>query len=234
MRAKVLAAAAAACVTALAARAEGDNARLPYGPLYHMEQIQGELAHDYTNLVVILRMTPSRTGVKPQDVSVYVDAKSGKIPVKIGPEGDFSVPMRDDLLTEKPWVVTDQPKGTMKLDWGLALAVDQVTNPTHYARLMKPVKDCSYVEQRMHEVLPNTATINITGLKITFPDSGRDAYAVIHARGGEEKIAASAQHEVLIPLKAAWMEEDPEVTFSETPSKQELAGQTSDGAGTSP
>ncbi|HWD21418.1 MAG TPA: hypothetical protein VHB20_19280 [Verrucomicrobiae bacterium] len=198
-----------------------ENARLPYAAIYHMERIQGELAHTYTNLVVILRITPT---VKTNSLQVYIDAKSGRIPVTVGPDGDFNVPLRDDLLADETWIVTNQPKGTMKLDWGLALAVDRVASPTRYGRLMKPVRDCEYVEARMREVLPTTAKINITGLKITFPSTAASPSVTIHSRTGLQKLGAGPQRDVIIPLNAAWLDEDPEISFSAPPEKQELIG----------
>jgi hypothetical protein len=222
MKPKLLAAAAAIFCFVSPLRAE--NARLPYAALYRMEKIQDELSHAYTNLVVVLRMTPTNSAVKPGAVQVYIDAKTGKIPVKIAPGGDFSVPLSDDLLAEGPWLITNQPKGAMQLDWGLALAVDRVANPTRYRRLMKAVKDCAYVEDRMREVLPSTTRVNITGLKIIFPASAENASAVIHAKAGDQKIDANPARALVIPLNPAWLDEDPEVTFSTPPDKQELAG----------
>jgi len=222
MKSKSLAAAAAVFCFAFSARAE--NARLPYAALYRMEQIQDELSRAYTNLVVVLRMTPTNSAVKASAVEVYIDSKAGKIPVRIAPGGDFTVPLSDDLLAEEPWLVTNQPKGAMQLDWGLALAVDRVANSTRYRRLMKAVKDCAYVEDRMREALPSTTRVNITGLKIIFPASAENASATIHAKAGDQKIDANPARQLVIPLNSAWLEEDPEVTFSTPPDKQELAG----------
>jgi len=204
--------------------ARAENARLPYGPLYRMEKIQMELSHAYTNLVVILRISSTNAGLKPDHLVVYIDSKSGHIPVKVAADGDFTVPLRDDLLAEQPWLVTDQPKGSMRLDWGLALAVERVSSPIRYRRLMMPVKDCEYVEERMREVLPSTSKINITGLKIIFSPDVANAYAVVHAKSGDRKMQANAANEVMIPLDKPLLDEDPEVTFSAPPDKQELAG----------
>jgi hypothetical protein len=216
--------ASAALVLALASSAQAENARLPYAALYHMEKIQQDLSRNYTNLIVVLRMIPTNAAVKPNEVEAYLDSKSGKIPVKIAPGGDFSVPLRDDLVTEETWLITNQPRGSMQLNWGLNLAVDAVANPTSYRRLMKTIQDCSYVEDRMREVLPSASRVNITGLKIIFPASAENPSAVIHAKSGDEKISANADHALVIPMKSTWLEEDPQVTFSTTPDRQELAG----------
>ena len=49
--------------------------------------------------------------VKSSDLAVYIESKSGKIPVEVRTAGDFAVPMRDDLLAEDPWLITNQPRG---------------------------------------------------------------------------------------------------------------------------
>jgi hypothetical protein len=222
MNAKLIA--AAGLIFSLASPVRAENARLPYAALYRMEQIQNDLSHAYTNLVVVLRMAPTNAAVKASDVVAYIDTKQGKIPIKIAANGEFTVPLREDLLAEETWLVTDQPKGAMQLDWGLALAVDRVANPTSYRRLMKSVKDCEYVEDRMREVLPATARVNITGLKITFSPSARNPSVTINVKAGPQKIIANAGRQLIIPMNPAWLDENPEVTFSAPPDRQELAG----------
>jgi len=54
-------------------------------------------------------------GVRPEDIALYIDSKTGKIPIKLNTDGTFSFPMQDKLLVENPFVITNQPKGTMKL-----------------------------------------------------------------------------------------------------------------------
>src|SRR5580658_2696913 len=111
------------------------NARLMYSELYQMQRVQAELSSAYTNLVVVLRMESASNNVPTSDLAVYIDAKSGKIPVKIDPDGDFSVPMSTNMLSENPWLITNQPRGSMKLDWFMGLVVRRLGTTISYRQL---------------------------------------------------------------------------------------------------
>jgi hypothetical protein len=224
MSAKLLAAVSAACLLA-SSSARAENARLPYSLVCGMEKVQAELALSHTNLIVLLRMMPTNAAVKPGNVHAFIDSKSGHIPVAIDDQGDFKVPLRDDLITEDPWIITDQPKGTMKIDWGIALVAAQVSNPIRYRLLMQPIKDRAYVETRMREVFPAVSTIKVTGMKIAFPSSATAPYGLVAAKDGSQKFSANTAREVFIPLNEKWLDEDPEVQFSEQPDHREMAGE---------
>jgi hypothetical protein len=209
--------AAALTLFILAAPAWADNARLPYSQLYYTQKAQLELNRTHTNLLVMLTMQSTLPDVKTASLNVYIDSKSGKIPIPIGPVGDFAIPLRDDLLAENPWVVTDQPKGTMKLNWEGALILGHLANPVHYSRLMQPVRDYEVVQEQMRRYFPNSPRLATTGLKLAFPDAQKKAVAVIHARDGDRKLVANSQGEIIIPLTTDLLEEDPEITLSDVP-----------------
>lgn len=208
----------------MASSLRAEDAKVPYHNIYQMEKVQVEMGRVYTNLVVDLRMTPTLPNTKPGDLKVFIDSKSGKIPVAISAEGDFTVPMRDDLLAEDPLIIVNQPRGTMKLDWWVALTVGRPTNPTRYATLMEPLKDCEIVQGRMRETLPSAGRLKLTGLKLTFPSWAGIPAAVIRSKSGDRKFDANEAHEVVIPLEQALLDENPEVTFAAPPDKQELCG----------
>jgi hypothetical protein len=79
-----------------------------------VRSIEAGLAVTHTNLQVFLRMKSSLPEVKIADLKVYIDSKDGPIPVGLGTNGIFSVPMRDNLLAENPPILDNQPKGTME------------------------------------------------------------------------------------------------------------------------
>lgn len=210
---------------ALPSRAQ--NARLPYAQLYQMQRVQTELSGAYTNLVVVLRMEPASTNARTSDLDVYIDAKSGKISVKIGPDGNFSVPMSNDLLAENPWIITNQPRGTMKLDWFVGLVVRHLANSIRYRPLMQVVRDCGDVRERMRQVFPGATKATVSGLKLTFSPAGTSATAVIHSERGDRKLEAGAKGELTIALEPDLFEENPLVTLSREPAGVELVSQNS-------
>jgi hypothetical protein len=209
--------------TGLPARAE--NARVPYAKLYQMQRVQSELTAQYTNLVVALRMTCLSTNVNPNDLDVFIDAKSGRFPVVIGRDGNFNVPMRDDWLAENPWIITNQPRGTMKIDWFLGLVVRRLTTSMRYQALMQVVRDCGDVRKRMRQVLPSAPNATVSGLKLMFSSPGKDGSLVIHRERGDTKMEAGANGEITMMLDPSLLEENPLVTFSQEPASVELVTQ---------
>jgi hypothetical protein len=206
---------ASVLLMALPSRAE--NARLPYAQLYQMQRVQNELSATYTNLVVNLRMEPASTNVRSGDLDAYIDAKSGRIPIKIGPEGDFIVPMRDDLLAENPWIITNQPRGSMRLNWFVGLVVRPLGVSVRYRALMQVVRDCGDVRERMRQVFPGAPKGTVSGLKLTFSPPGASASAVIHSERADRKMEVDAKGEVVLTFDPDLFEENPLVTFSKEP-----------------
>jgi hypothetical protein len=221
----IVGALAAVFLLPLVGQAEpADTARLPYRQLYEIQKLEGELSHTYTNLEAVLTMQSTRTNVTSKDVQAYIDARSGKIPVKIGPVGDFVVPMSQDLLAQDPWLVTNQPHGTMKLNWLAGFTGLKVTTKSlQYAQLMQPVRDCDDLKAQMRRVFPGLPQLTTTGLKLIFPATAKKAWAVIHSQSGARKLTANEKNEVFVPMAADLLEENPVISMSDVPGTVELA-----------
>jgi hypothetical protein len=205
--------------------AGAEDARLPYSYLYRLQKTQADLAAAYPDLEIFLRLESLSPEVKPGDIHAFINSKSGKIPIRIGQQGGFSVPMRDDLLAEDPWLITNQPRGTMALNWKRGLAqwlVGQMTNSIHYARVMRALKDCDRVQEKMREIFPASPKLVASGLRVTFPLATQRGRVLIHSRDGERKLTADSTGSAIIPLDPDLLAEDPVMTFSVAPTRVEL------------
>jgi hypothetical protein len=209
---------------ALAGAALGENARLPYHQLYAAQKAQTALNQIHTNLLVILTLQSARPGIKTSDLSVYIDSKAGKIPVPIGSVGNFFVPLRDDLLAEDPWIIVNQPRGTMALDWRVGMIAGRLTRAMRYTRLMEPVRESGEVQEQMRRFFPSPK-LTMTGLKLSFPPTSKTPSITIHAKAGDRKLAPDVHGEITIPLAAEWLKEDPEITLTDLPATLEIISQ---------
>jgi hypothetical protein len=205
---------AALVLFALAGPALAENARLPYRQIYNAQKAQAAVNLAHTNLLVVMVMKSTLPGVETSDLVVYIETKTEKIPVEIGPTGDFTVPLRDDLLAEDAWIITNQPKGTMKVNSQICVILGSITNSVHYARLMRPVRDSEEVQEQMRRFFPGSPRLTMTGLKLTFPPAQKGAVAVIHASGGDRKLEANEHGEIILPLVSDLLEEDPEISVA--------------------
>jgi hypothetical protein len=214
-------------LSAIAGTALADNARLPYRQLYNVQKAEEELNRAHTNLLVVLTLQSVLPDVKPSDLSVYIDSKGGQIPIPIGSVGDFTVPLRDDLLAENPWIITNQRKGTMKLNWAVAMLPGPIPKSVHYASLMQPVQDSEGVQDQMRRFFPGSPKLVITGLRLTFAASQTKPVLIIHARDGDRKLEANQQGKIILPLTTDLLEENPELSFSDAPATVEIVSHES-------
>lgn len=202
---------------AMCSRAAGENAQLPYHYLYRIEKLQAELSQAHTNLQINLQLQSTLPGVQSTNIEVYLDRKSGKAPIHLGPEGDIAVPVREDLLAEDPWLITNQPKGTMQLNCQAGLSrsfVRQITNSIHYAPIMRAARDCEDVQAKLREYFPGWPKLMAAALKLTFAPENKPAAVIIRGKSGERKLEADAAGEVLLPLDPDLLEEDPVLKLS--------------------
>jgi hypothetical protein len=229
---KVLAALGAfLCLLLFAKPAEGENARLPYRELYKMQKAQIDLSRTYTNLALVLQMKSTLTNVAFSEIKASIDAKAGPIPIVIGSDGSFGIPMRDDLLAEDPWILVNQPKGTMQLNWHAGLApwiVRQLTNAFHYGPLMRAVRDCDDVQETMRQFFPTAPRLTAVGLKLTFRATSINPAAIIHAKDGDRRVAADPLGELIIPIDADLLEDNPMMALTEIPLAVEIVTRKSE------
>lgn len=206
--------------------ARAGDARLPYLALCRMQQAQIELSRTHTNLALVLQMRSTNADVKDGDILVAIHAKSGDIPIPIGPGGVFTVPVRDDLLAEDPWILVNQPKGTMELKWyaGLAPALTRrMTNAVHYASIMRAILECNDIQDAMRPFFPAAPRLTPVGLRLTFRSTAIAPAATIHAKAGDRRMPAGILGELIIPFDADWMREDPLITWTDPPIAVEIA-----------
>jgi hypothetical protein len=208
--------------SALAGAVSAENARLPYSRLYQAQKAQADWNRAHTNILVVLTMQSIQPDVKTSDLSIYIGSKTGKIPVEIRPEGDFMIPMRDDLLAEDPWIITNQPKGTMRLNWRLGLIPGHLEHSFRYGRLMRPVQESEDIQEQMRRILPGSPALITTGLKLKFAREQKKATVIIHAKGGDRTLTADDRGEAILPLSPDLLEEDPEVSVSDIPGTVEI------------
>jgi hypothetical protein len=135
------------------------------------------------------------------------------------------------LLAEDPWLLTNQPKGTMQLNWEMGLApslVRQMTNTIHYGWVMRAIHDCAQVQEKMHQCFPDSPKLTVAGLSLTFPPGANTAALVIHSKSGERKLEADASGELMVPLDESLLAEDPLMTLSAPPAKVQLLSRKSE------
>jgi hypothetical protein len=196
-----------------------EQARIPYSLVCQIQKSQAKVTQTYTNLQIVLRMRSLQPEITPVDLRVYIDAKDGPIPVKLDSGGNFSVPVRAALLNENPWIVVNQPKGTMKLEWNVGVIGVRPTSGMHYRELMRPLQEVQAVGS---DITRGASKLTILGLKLIFSKE-KQATVVIRAKQGDRVFKTDPNHALVIPLEAALLDEDPEIGLPDAPERIEVA-----------
>jgi hypothetical protein len=210
--------AVAALAFAISAQA-AEQARIPYSLVCQIEKSQARVSQTYTNLHIVLRMRPLLPEVKTEDLRVFIDARGGPIGVKVDADGNFNVPISDTLLAENPWIVVNQPKGTMKLEWNINVQGAKPANGMHYRDLMRPLQQ---VQEIQRDIAREGSNLAIQGLKLVF-SKDKAANVVVHLKQGDKVFKTDSDHALIIPLDSTWLDEDPIIGMSEEPQRMEVA-----------
>ena len=96
---------------------EPPRATLPYRLLCQMAQFDAKDMPGVTNRTQSIVVSSRNPGVKTADIVLYIDAKSGRIPLPIDADGALTLPVSQALFDENPPVVANQPKGSMHLSY---------------------------------------------------------------------------------------------------------------------
>ncbi len=93
-----------------------EPATLSYRALYQVARLGKDASAGLTNQQVAFKVSSKNPAVKLADISIYIDAKSRRIPLYISTNGMMLLPVSDELAAENPRLVANQPKGSLTLD----------------------------------------------------------------------------------------------------------------------
>jgi hypothetical protein len=191
-------------------------AKLPYATIHNLvsQHVKGAQEEEAR-----FTIESSIKGVTSKDISIYIDSRKGRIPVKLNSDGTFSFPLRDDLLQENPFVVTNQPKGSMNLNATFPIT-PQFKFPydggdIRYSSLF--VSDESF-PQITKEVARVEKEVGITRTKTQrifefVPKNRNKGAVIIKSKKGGISIPPDADGLVKINYDPILSREDPWVTF---------------------
>ena len=201
-------------ITAGAAAAE--NATIPYAKLDELwrkiEQVDAE------RLVARAQVLSKNRTVKPGQIGLVIRSATGNIPLRVSAEGyilDF--PRSDALRKENPPIEANQPKGSLRLNIGVELAVPSAIS-FPYARLADGIADAIKL-MRAQSSGPSPAEPAVKAVIFLFPKSGtHKAKIEYRANGRNRLLTADATGQVRLVLDPALVAENPEMKVSVRPS----------------
>ncbi len=199
-----------------AVAAAADNASIPYSKLDELWQKIEQV--DTGKLVASAQIVSKNKGIKPAQIRLVIRSATGDIPLRVSAEGyilDF--PRTEALRKENPPIEANQPKGSLRLNIGVELAVPPA-NSFSYSRLTDGIAEAMKL-MKAQASAPTSAEPVVKSVIFLFPKSGaRKATIEILASGRKRLLTADAAGQVRLPIEAALAGENPEVKLSDRPS----------------
>jgi hypothetical protein len=198
--------------------ASAQDARIPYAILYKIQITQKKLEQTHTNLLISVRLQSQSTNVVATNLTAFIEDGTNRSPVKLREHGEFSVPLRDDWLTNDAWLVVNQPKGTMTLNWTIGFDPGAMSNRLRYSELMKQVLEIEPIQAEMSRAFPRAPRLVPSGLVLYFPPK-EESKVIILKKDGEQTLKPNARGLIVVPLNPAFMKENPEVWMPVLPGR---------------
>lgn len=175
---------------------ESPRAELSYLVLCQMTQLDFRNTTGLTNQFVRFTAASENPNVSVADIIIFIDSTSGRIPLPLGTNGVFSLPITPSLVRENPKIIANQPKGSMLLKAEVTLSDGSTRNEKGLIR---------YSTLFVVEKIRTQAVSDLTELKKQYQVDGAMAGPiVIHLRAKTD--ADTAQVTILsksgdIPVK---------------------------------
>lgn len=187
--------------------------KLPYKTLD--EIFQKAAGVDRSKVALRVLISSKNAAVKPGDITLTIDSKSaGSTRVPVGPDGGIrDFPQTEALRKENPFILSNQPKGSLQLaaDIGFPVPAEK-TFP--YQRLVDGVNEINATIKKqagMLSVLVGTAS------KLSFQFGDPKATVTVPSKSGPTVLKADAQGNVVVTVDAALAKGDAQVVLSEKP-----------------
>ena len=214
-------------VASCAGQAEAQQGKLPYAGLYQAVSgtkvtINGEEASGMNTQIRIV-VTSKLPNVKPQDITLYIDSKTGRIPLVLSSDGTLTLPFRADLMEENPFIVSNQPKGSLGITGSsatgdVASPPKRILSAQHKARYRDLFMGESMVAQTMVHATKTTPEVKALRDKTAScfeftPTQSTNAPAVIDSTDGVIRIVPDQHGVIRVIYDPKLAQENPWVTF---------------------
>lgn len=200
------------CVTASRASSETTDVSkvgsIPYLAVYKLAYLQ-HAAID-TNQIEGFCVESLLHDIKSDQISLFIDMKTGRVPIPLD-KGSFALPVSAGLLAENPRIMSNQPKGTLKLSYYFdnSIAVPE-SRVLSYRELVRP----AIMARTMEAILDKTNFVNYPSMLLLRVNNRVESNVVVRAIAGDITISLEKDWAIYkIPLRSDLIGENPDVVL---------------------
>lgn len=189
---------------------------IPYAKLYPMFERGSRIQSPHVRPIFVAQSTDK--AVKPGSITLTVQAKSGAIPLKIDPDGEIhGFPVSAELLKENPPIVTNQPKGTLRIGGGMGITLPDSLTFT-FAQLNGYLTEAAAEMKKQAGMMLGFMIPSAKGLIFEFASPRKQTLTIAY-KAGPKVLQADSDNGLKLPMDKASLAENPSVTLSEKPLK---------------
>lgn len=195
-----------------------ENGSLAYVTLYGFFHDAAGL--DDSNLHAMVAVESSEPEVKASQISLTIQASKGPIKLSLGSDGEIrDFPMSWELLGENPLILSNQPKGTLRLRVAINLKVpDELI--FSYGRLNELLQEANAAIRKQAGEFAQMAPQG-KGLIFEFEGKGQPTITVTSG-SGSKTLRPDSNGDVTLPIDSESLADNATVKLSEKPVKVSL------------
>jgi hypothetical protein len=199
------------CAAPLHAEETGE---VPYATIHKVLSRAQQVKHPKLRAVVTLESKAGAAKQKP--MTMVVQAKSGRINVAVGEDGEIrNFPISAELLKENPMVQSNQPKGSSQLRVDFEAVLPDRTSYS-YKELAQLLDDAN-AEMKKQAGMLSMMLPRAKALSFEFGNAGKQTVTI--KRAEPQVLTTDANGAVRLEIDKKLAAEDPQVIASEKPAK---------------
>jgi len=200
-------------------------ATLPYRALCQMAQLDFSDTTGITNSNVSFKVRSKNPEVKLEDIAIYIDSRSGRIPLQISTNGIMVLPVSPQLAEENPNVIANQPQGSMTMKVTIAVGGKLPDSLMQNDQGMIRYSGLFVAEQMKRGMLHDLTEIkkhygepsgldNPVVVHLQMKEEVKASAVTIHAQAGDIHITATTPGNFVMRYDPKLMSEDPWVQIT--------------------
>ncbi len=194
-----------------------EPAQLPYQQLVkiaHSDSSQPKEKLTFKKLTFTLE---SNIGIPLNQITLTLQLKKGPLPIPIDPKGQFTIPFSDQLLAENPLMVSNQPSGSLKLKFTLAVPEMGKMEPPKVVdgkvKYQAVFQSLVKLKEAMKKMDSRFGEDGSQQLAVQFVTGGKAI--TIHQNFGSRTLKARGDSTVWLLYDARLYEENPDISVPE-------------------
>ncbi|ELP29885.1 hypothetical protein [Rhodopirellula baltica] len=161
-------------------------------------------------------------GVCSDDIQMALESKNGDLDITVDAEGNFDLPISKELQEEDPWLIANQPKGSLRMEFAYAFDLDITPQWIDQAWQVsyRSVFPYDAVRNRMEATIRKVNENHAVNFNYTesrgalFANPNPLAHLRVKVDGKDVELSALMDGEFPVPYDAEWWEADARICVS--------------------